>query len=68
MKFEQSMQKLAEITAQLESGGLELDEAVKLYGKGAKLAESCKKELEQAKLTVSEYYSRKQPAADKTES
>ena len=55
MKFEQSMQKLAEITAQLESGGLELDEAVKLYGKGAKLAESCKKELEQAKLTVSEY-------------
>ena len=45
-----------------------LDEAVKLYGKGAKLAESCKKELEQAKLTVSEYYSQKQPAADKTES
>ena len=68
MKFEQSMQKLAEITAQLESGGLELDEAVRLYGKGAKLAESCKKELEQAKLTVTEYYSQQQSAPDRTES
>ncbi len=67
MKFEQSMQKLAEITAQLEAGGLELEEAVKLYGKGAKLADACKKELEQAKLAVSEYSAQKQPAQNGTE-
>ena len=54
MKFEQSIQKLAEITAQLEAGGLELEEAVKLYGKGAKLA-------------VSEYSAQKQPAQNGTE-
>lgn len=63
MKFEEGMQKLAEITAQLEQGGLELEEAVRLYGEGAKLAAACKNELEQAKLTVSEY-GQKQPAAD----
>lgn len=65
MKFEENMQKLQSITAQLEAGGLELQDAIKLYGEGAKLAEQCKKELEQAKLTVSEY--RKQPAPDRTE-
>lgn len=63
MKFEEGMQKLAEITAQLEAGGLELEEAVRLYGEGAKLAAACKKELEQAKLTVSEY-GQNQSAAD----
>ena len=66
MKFEDSMQKLLAVTAQLDEGGLELEEAVRLYGEGAKLAENCKKELEQAKLTVSEY-SRQQAAPDGTE-
>lgn len=55
MKFEEEMQKLAAITAKLEAGGLPLEEAVALYGEGAQLAAACKKELEQAKLTVSEY-------------
>jgi exodeoxyribonuclease VII small subunit len=67
MKFEESMQKLLAITAQLEAGGLELEDAVRLYGEGAKLAENCKKELEQAKLTVSEY-GQSQSAPDGTES
>ena len=55
MKFEEGMQQLAEITAKLEAGGLPLEEAVTLYGQGALLAEACKKELEAARLTVSEY-------------
>ncbi len=55
MKFEEGMQQLAEITAKLEAGGLPLEEAVTLYGQGALLAEACKKELEKAKLTVTEY-------------
>ena len=55
MKFEEGMQRLAEITAKLEAGGLPLEEAVTLYGEGAKLADACKKELETATLTVSQY-------------
>ena len=55
MKFEESMQRLTEITEQLEKGGLPLEEAVALYGEGAKLAAECKQELENAKLAVTEY-------------
>ena len=55
MKFEDGMKELLAITAKLEAGGLSLEEAVSLYGEGAKLADACKKELDQAKLTVSEY-------------
>lgn len=55
MNFEEGLQKLLAITAQLETGGLSLEDAVKLYGEGAQIAETCKKELEQAKLTVTEY-------------
>jgi exodeoxyribonuclease VII small subunit len=55
MKFEDGMKELLAITAKLEAGGLSLEEAVSLYGEGTKLADACKKELDQAKLTVSEY-------------
>lgn len=55
MKFEKGMQQLSAIIAQLEEGGLSLEEAVTLYGKGAKIAADCQKELEKAKLTVTEY-------------
>lgn len=55
MKFEEGMHQLSEITAKLEAGGLSLEEAVTLYGEGAKLAAACRQELERAKLTVEEY-------------
>lgn len=55
MKFEKDMQQLSAIVTQLEQGGLSLEESVALYGKGAKLAAECQKELEKAKLTVMEY-------------
>lgn len=54
MKFEDDMKRLGEITAKLEGGGLSLEEAVSLYGEGVKLAETCKQELEQASLTVTQ--------------
>ena len=53
MKFEEGMQQLADITKKLEEGGLSLEEAVRLYGEGAKIAAECKQELDSAKLTVS---------------
>ena len=55
MKFEDDMKRLSEITAKLESGGLPLEEAVSLYGEGIRLAEICRQELENAKLTVTQY-------------
>ncbi len=55
MKFEKGMQELSAIVEKLEGGGLTLEEAVKLYGKGAKLAAECKTELDRAKLTVATY-------------
>ncbi|MBQ8922034.1 MAG: exodeoxyribonuclease VII small subunit [Oscillospiraceae bacterium] len=64
MNFEEGMQQLAEITARLEAGGLPLEEAVTLYGEGAKLAADCKKELEHARLKVAEFEAKPASAAD----
>lgn len=55
MRFEDGMKRLAEITAQLEAGGLSLEDSVSLYGEGARLAAECKKELEEAKLKVTAF-------------
>jgi len=55
MKFEDGMKRLTEITAQLEAGGLSLEDSVALYGEGAKLAAECKKELDEAKLKVTSF-------------
>ncbi|MBQ4346460.1 MAG: exodeoxyribonuclease VII small subunit [Oscillospiraceae bacterium] len=67
MKFEKGMQELSSIIAKLEDGGLPLEEAVKLYGKGAKLAADCRKELDQAKLTVSTFQEKKTNAEGETD-
>lgn len=55
MKLEESMQKLNEIVTKLESGELSLDEAIKLYQEGIDLSLFCKKEIENAKLKISQY-------------
>ena len=53
--FEANMKQLAEITAKLERGGIPLEEAVALYGEGAKLAAACRTQLDAAKLAVTAY-------------
>ena len=50
--FEQAMSRLDEITAALDSGGLELEESLKLFSEGAELIGFCNKKLENAKLTI----------------
>ncbi|MBR5371704.1 MAG: exodeoxyribonuclease VII small subunit [Oscillospiraceae bacterium] len=64
MVFEDGIRRLAEITQQLESGKLSLEESVALYGEGAKLAADCKAELENAKLKVASFG---ENASDKAE-
>ena len=50
--FEQSMSRLEEIVGKLEQGECGLDESLKLFEEGAKLAASCNQMLDQAEQKV----------------
>lgn len=50
--FEQSMQTLETIVKQLETGDLPLEESLKLYEDGVKLASQCQQALTQAEQKV----------------
>ncbi len=52
--FETSMKKLEEIVTELENGNLNLDESVKKFEEGMKIAKECNNILEQAekKITI----------------
>lgn len=54
MAFETSLKRLDEILEKLQSQDLSLDEAVSLYKEGMDISLECKKELEEAKLKLSE--------------
>ena len=53
--FEQSMQELETIVTQLEKGDLNLDESVKKFEEGMKIAKQCNSMLEKAE--EKNYYS-----------
>jgi exodeoxyribonuclease VII small subunit len=46
--FEQQMQRLEEIVAKLENGDTPLEESIQLFEEGTKLADVCRKHLEDA--------------------
>ncbi|WP_128896716.1 exodeoxyribonuclease VII small subunit [Longirhabdus pacifica] len=46
IKFEQAMDKLEKIVAQLEDGDVPLEEAIDLFQQGMKLAKLCSDKLE----------------------
>ena len=50
--FEQSLARLEEIVRKLEQGECGLDESLKLFEEGAKLADSCNSLLDQAEQKV----------------
>ena len=52
--FEDSLNRLQEISDKLESGDVGLDESIKLYEEGIKLAEFCYSTLNNAELKVTE--------------
>jgi len=52
MNFEKTFQELQNIITKLESSDLPLEEALKFYEKGQKLADQCAKILEEAQLRV----------------
>ena len=50
--FEDSMERLEAIVAQLEKGECGLDQSLKLFEEGAKLARQCEQLLDQAEQKV----------------
>lgn len=52
LNFEQAMERLNEIVAQLESGDSTLADSMKLFEEGAKLSAQCYEELEQAEQKI----------------
>ncbi len=61
--FEAAMEKLEQIVAKLESGEAALDESLKLFEEGAKLAAFCSKALDTAEQKITTL----QAEAEKTE-
>ncbi len=51
--FEKSIARLEEIVAVLEKGELPLDDMIKLYAEGTKIAGECNTTLEKAQLKIS---------------
>ena len=50
--FEAAFRELQQLVEQLEAGGLELERAMHLYERGAELAQTCERVLEQAERRV----------------
>ncbi len=51
--FEQAMGRLEEIVNKLEQGDCDLDQSLKLFEEGARLAAQCEKQLDEAEQKVS---------------
>ncbi|MGB7189426.1 MAG: exodeoxyribonuclease VII small subunit [Acidobacteriaceae bacterium] len=50
--FEQSLKQLEAIVGQMERGDVSLEDSVKLFEEGTKLAEQCKQQLAEAEGKV----------------
>ncbi len=51
-KFEECLERLEKIVAELEKGDVSLDQALQLFDEGMTLSASCRKELEEAEGKV----------------
>ena len=56
LTFEEALQELEAIVAQLEEGALSLDHSLRLFERGQLLATQCSKQLEEATLRVGVKY------------
>lgn len=54
MNFEEAMNRLREITEQLESGNVSLEESVKLFSEGTELSAFCYETLQNAEQKITE--------------
>ena len=52
LTYEQAITRLEEIVSALEKGKKSLDESVKLFEEGARLADYCNKALQEAEMKI----------------
>lgn len=52
--FEENLKMLSNIVAELEKGDISLEKAVDLYGEGVKLSAVCRKQLDEARIKITE--------------
>ena len=52
IKFEEALERLAEINEKLESDEISLEDSVKLFKEGLELSKLCQKKLDEAKLEI----------------
>lgn len=69
LSYEQAREELAEVVKRLESGGLTLEESLKLWERGERLAAICEEWLEgaRAKLAAAVAERAETPAAGETQ-
>lgn len=53
MKFEDALKRLEEITENMESDNLSLEESLKMFEEGMRLADFCNKKLDNAQKKIS---------------
>ena len=54
VSFEENLKMLGGIVAELEKGDIQREKAVELYGAGVKLSAVCRKQLDEAKIKITE--------------
>lgn len=54
MSFEENMEKLEQIVAELEKGEISLEKSVELFSSGVKLSAMCKQQLREAQLKITD--------------
>ena len=62
--FEKSLDELEKIVAQLEGGDISLDESIKLFERGIKLSNDCRKTLETARQQITSLKEEEQENGD----
>jgi exodeoxyribonuclease VII small subunit len=65
--FEHSLERLATVVETLENDGTSLADAMALYEEGITLAQSCRRQLEQAELKITELRARTEGGFDEEE-
>ncbi len=54
ISFEKALEKLEKVVEELEAGDLSLDDSLKKYEEGIKLARACQQKLDKAKQRIEE--------------
>lgn len=63
--FEKSLDELEKIVEELQNGDISLDESIKLFERGIKLSNECRKTLETARQKITSLTKEEQENGDK---